>query len=180
MNTPRSDVLASLFPKWEATPEILEWAEDLLRPFSQEQVKLAARQHKTERGKAYDPDVGELVRRLKGTGTRHAVQVQDPREQLAAYNARPNTPEDDRWDALCDSWRADLRTAKTQPGFTPEGWARSAFPLFARDIAAFGHTSKTFATAYLVRIANQCGVKIKPKGANPEAMALIKLTTEAA
>jgi len=176
--TARYETILSLFPRWKATPEIALLVERSLKDFTAEQVSLAAGQHRLER-RGDDPDLGELVRRLKGTGTRHAVQSQDPREQLVAYNNRPNTPDDDRWDALCDSWRADLNTAKRQPGFTPEGWARSAYPLFRRDIAEFGHTSKTFATAYLVRLAWDCGVKLQIRG-NPEAETLAKLVTEAA
>lgn len=173
--TARYESILGLFPRWKATPEIAALVERSLQDFTAEQVRLAAGQHRLER-RGDDPDLGELVRRLKGTGSRHAVQTQDPREQLAAYNSRPNTPQDDRWDALCDSWRADLRVAMTQPGFTPSEWARGAYPLFVRDIAAFGHTSKSFATAYLVRLARDCGVRLEIKG-NREATMLANLAT---
>jgi len=177
--TARFDAIAGVFPRWKVTPDLARLCETQFAKFSAEQVRLAAGQHRLER-KGDDPDLGGLLSRLKGTGARHAVQQLDAKAMLEAYNNRPNTPEDDRWDQLCDSWRADLKQAKAAPGFTPDGWARTAYPLFRRDIAEFGHTSKTFATAYLVRIAHQCGVKLQPKGGNPDAIALVKLTVGAA
>jgi hypothetical protein len=176
--TARFDAIAGVFPRWKVTPDLARLCETQFAKFSAEQVRLAAGQHRLER-KGDDPDLGGLLSRLKGTGTRHAVQAMDAKAQLEAYNNRPNTPEDDRWDQLCDSWRADLRTAKAQPGFTPDGWARTAYPLFRRDIAEFGHTSKTFATAYLVKLARDCGVRLQIKG-NSEANALVQLTESGA
>lgn len=172
----RFEAILGVFPRWKVTPDLARLCETQFAKFSAEQVRLAAGQHRLER-KGDDPDLGGLLSRLKGTGTRHAVQQLDAKAQLEAYNNRPYTEEDIRWDQLCDSWRADLRTAKSQPGFTPDGWARTAYPFFRRDIAEFGHESKTFATAYLVKLARDCDVKLNPKGGS-EAAALVKLVTQ--
>jgi hypothetical protein len=177
----RFEAILGVFPRWKTTPELADLVERSLAHYSPDQVKYAAGQQRLER-KSDDPDIGGLKNRL--AGTRH-VQTGNQyhvagKAQADEYNNRPNTPEEDRWDQLCDSWRADLKQAKAAPGFTPDGWARTAYPLFRRDIAEFGHTSKTFATAYLVRIAHQCGVKLQPKGGNPDAIALVKLTVGAA
>lgn len=175
----RFDAISGVFPRWKVTPELARLCESKFDPFTVEQVRLAAEQHRLER-RGDDPDLGTILTRLKGT--RHPQQ---PGSQYHAaggtradeYNNRPYTEQDRRWDQLCDSWRADLREAKAQPGFTPEGWARSAFPLFMRDIRSFGHTSKTFATAYLIKLARDCGVTVQPKSTTKDAQALISMVT---
>ena len=175
----RFDAIAGVFPRWKVTPDLARLCEAKFEKFSVEQVRLAAGQHRLER-KGDDPDIGGLLARLKGS-----VLASRPRSQYhnagqsgaVEYNTRPYTDEDRRWEQMCDSWRADLREAKQQPGFTPEGWARSAYPLFMRDMLAFGHTSKTFATAYLVKLARDCGVTLEVRKPTKDAKALISLVT---
>ncbi|MBX3380915.1 MAG: hypothetical protein KF805_12555 [Phycisphaeraceae bacterium] len=174
----RFEAMLGIFPRWKTTPELAELVERTLKNYTPEQVKYAAGQQRLER-KSEDPDIGAIKSRLAGVrvGDKGDKYHAAGRSQADEYNNRPYTDDDRRWDALCESWRSDLKTAMQAPDFTPTGWARSAYPLFRRDIADFGHTSKSFATAYLCRIARDCGVRLEIKG-SPEAKTLAGMVTE--
>lgn len=162
MKTPKSDIVQGLFPKWQATAEILEWAEDLMRPFTEEQIRAASRQHKTERGRAFDPDIADMVRRLKGEGQRHAVQVKDARQLLDEYNNRPYTEEDRQWCQMMDSWKLQLRHDMALPGFLPNQWARANFRDVAKDLAPHNITGPQFIGWFIRLVGRACGVTFTP------------------